>query len=301
MNIWTNRTWKPMLLKEIEKPFNSKDYIFEMKYDGIRALCFVSPKEITLLSRNGINMTMTYPEFIPIKNMVTKKVIFDGEIISLQNGKPSFSKLQQRNRLKNKKMIEKESKEDPVIFVVFDILYEDKDLTNLPLTARKKILNKYQDNDIFIKTKAIDSDGIPFFEEIKKRKLEGIVAKLKTGTYHINKRTGDFIKIKNIKRDEFYIGGYQFNEEKISLFLGEYIKDELCYVGKVSITKNNPAWPIIQKEKTSKNKFTDLKEDINYISPKLMCYIDYTEKTKNHHLRHPSFKGLVPYENNKNI
>ncbi len=147
MNLFTNQDFVPMLLNEIKKPFNDPDYIFELKFDGIRTLLFAEPKKITIRNKRGNILNNRYPELLNITKMVTKKVIFDGEIIIMINGKPSFDKLQERALLKNKLKIKYFAKTFPVIFIAYDILYEDKDLTHLPLIKRKKILNKYHNTE----------------------------------------------------------------------------------------------------------------------------------------------------------
>ena len=97
-----NKILSPMLLKEIDKPFKDDNYIFELKYDGIRALMYVSYKSFKLITRNGNDVASNFPEFKSIQKIVgKKKVIFDGEIVAFKNGKPSFSELQHRNHLKN--------------------------------------------------------------------------------------------------------------------------------------------------------------------------------------------------------
>ncbi len=293
MSIYDNRNFKPMLLKEIDKPFDSKDYIFEIKYDGIRSLCFANNKEIKFMSRNNKDLTNLYPELVSIKDNINNNVIFDGEIIALDSkGNPSFSKLQERSHLKDKTKISIASENNPVYYMVFDIIYENKDITDLSLMKRKKILNKYPDTEYFIKTMYVDTTGIKLFKEIKKRNLEGIVAKEKNSTYHINKRTDDFIKIKNIKRDEFIIIGYKINEMNISLYLGEE-KDTTQYVGKCSLSLNRSEAKKILSMKSSKKSFIDIDEEIIYLKDRIYCYITYTDKTKNNTLRHPVFKGLV--------
>lgn len=293
INIWKDRTWKPMLLKEIDKPFDSEDYIFELKFDGIRALIFVNNNEIKIQSRNKKDLTHLFPELQDLKKIVNKNVIFDGEIVAFNNEKVSFSKLQERLHLKNTNKILNESINNPVTFIAFDILYENKDLTTLPLLKRKDYLNKYKDNDYFIKTKIINKNGINLFKSVKKMKLEGIVAKLKTGKYYINKRTDDFIKIKNIQRDEFIIGGYEEKKNNIlSLSIGEYIDNKFHFVGKVSIGKKTSIYNKIKNLKKSKNYFYDFNEDINYVKPTITCHVEYLERTKNNHLRHPIYKDF---------
>ncbi len=291
MNMWKDRSFKPMLLKQIKKPFNDKDFIYELKFDGHRALIFVNNKNILVQSRNGKDITFLYPELESIKKIVNKNVIFDGEIICESDGKPSFKKIQTRSHLKDKNKIKKEMINNPVKFIVFDILYENKDLTNLNLLKRKEILNKYRDTDVFIKSKFIKEKGVELFKKIKKLKLEGIVAKNVNGKYHINKRTDDFIKIKNIERDKFYIGGYIENKNNtISLLLGEYLDNKFMYVGKVIMSKNKNLYDKLKVKKKSKNYFDNYKDKGIFIKPELACYIEYLERTKSNSLRHPIYK-----------
>lgn len=293
MNIWENRLWSPMLLKEIKKPFDSNDYLFEVKFDGIRALIFVSPTELTIQSRNKKDITYLFPELKSISSIVDKKVIFDGEIVAFENGMNSFAKIQERIHLKKDEKIKIESFSNPVTFVVFDILYEDKDLTNLPLEYRKKYLNCYQDTDVFIKSKVINKEGKKLFKSVKKLGLEGIVAKAKWGKYHINKRTDDFIKIKNIQRDQFTIGGFEKKKNGIlSLALGEFKNNSFHFVGKASIGKNHKLYNQILNKRLSKNYFCDFKENINYLKPDINCHVEYLERTKKNHLRHPIIKNI---------
>lgn len=290
MSLINRRDFKPMLLNSIDKPFDSKDYIFEIKYDGIRSLCFINNNKIEFLSRNNNILNNLYPELESIKDNINNNVIFDGEIIALDSmGNPSFTNLQKRSHLKDKNKISNSIKNNPVYYIVFDIIYENKDITNLPLMKRKEILNKYNDSEHFIKTMYVDTNGIKLFKEVKKRNLEGIVAKEKNGLYHINKRTDDFIKIKNIKRDEFIIIGYKVNIKNISLYLGEG-KENIKYVGKCSLSLNRREADLIQSMKTGK-KILNIDEDIIYLKDKVFCYITYTEK--NNTLRHPVFSGLV--------
>lgn len=291
INIWNERFWKPMLLKEIPKPFNNPKHIYEIKFDGIRAIIFASPKEFYIMSRNNKDLTNLYPELKSIQSLVTKKVIFDGEIISTEDRMPSFSKLQTRNRLKSQDKINEQAKKEPVNFIAFDILFENKDLTDLPLLKRKEILNNYKDTDVFIKTKYIQNEGIKLFKCVKNVGLEGIVAKNIDSKYHINSRTNDFIKIKNIQRDEFFIGGYiEKKNNVVSLLLGEYKKNKLVYVGKVTMGKKHELYQKLLKAKKVNNKFSNYDEEGIFVKPIYTCFVKYLERTKDNHLRHPVFQ-----------
>lgn len=284
-----NKIISPMLLKEVDEPFNSEDYIYELKYDGIRTLMYISDKTFKLITRNGNDVADIFPELKSIQKIVgNKKVIFDGEIVAFKNNKPSFSELQHRNHLKNKTKIKLMMDEIPVCFVVFDIIYQDKDLTNFSLLERKDILDKYKDTDVFIKTKMYE-DGLKLFDHIKKIGLEGIVAKLKSSNYIPNKRVDNWVKIKNFKKDYFYIYGYDKLKDKYALYLGEYKNKKLTPVGKVSVMPDNEVLKIVQKQKKIK-KFIDINENINFVEPINKILVHYMERTDNNTLRQPFIK-----------
>jgi len=286
-----NKILSPMLLKEVSKPFNDKNYIYELKYDGIRALIYASNKEFKIITRNGNNVASIYPELKSIQKIVGKhKVIFDGEIIAFHNNKPSFRELQKRSHLKNKSKINKMIEEIPVLFVAFDILYLDKDLTNLELMKRKKILNSFKDSDYFRKTIIYD-DGLELFKHIKKLGLEGIVAKQKTSKYIPNKRVDNWVKIKNFKKEHFYIHGFVKLKDKYSLFLGKYKNKKLTYVGKVSVTSDNQTLKQVKLLKKVSNKFDNFNEVGNYVDPKYKILVHYMERTDNETLRQPFIKS----------
>ena len=292
MSLWKNNKWQPMLLKEVKKPFNDSNYIYELKFDGYRAIIFADPNHVKVHNRKGEDITFLYPELQTIKQLVKKNMIFDGEIVMLENGVPSFKKLQARAHLKKKDKIMYQSKQNPVLFMCFDVLYDGQDLCKYPLVDRKKYLSKVKDNDTFIKVKEIDTMGIPFFKEVKKRNLEGIIAKKKNSIYEINKRTDSWLKIKNLKKEIFYIGGYIEKEKNsvISLLLVEKKNNQFLYVGKVSMGKKKKLYEKLKKMKIEKAPyFQKEKENAMYIKPIYLCEIEYLERTENNQLRQPIF------------
>lgn len=272
----------PMLLQEVPIHFSNK-YLYEIKFDGIRAIIYVSKSNIVIKSRNNNDLTRKFPELKAITNIVSKNCIFDGEIISFDN---KFSSIQKRLRLKNDLVIKDYALENPVIFMVFDIIYENKDLTNKPLLDRKKILDKYDDTNYFIKSR-VYSDGEKLFERVKKLGLEGIVAKEKNSLYYPNTRSNEWIKLKNYQTDSFYIGGYIKNKVGISLLLGEYINNKLYYVGKISVSKTNDLVKQVLSKKVSNNYFVNYQEKGIFIKPSIKITVNYLEKTKSNMLRHP--------------
>lgn len=288
MSLW-NKDIKPMLLGEVREVFDSKEYLYEVKYDGIRVLVFVSKDKVVIRSRYGIDITGLFPEMRVLCKMVECNVIFDGEIIMLDNNKVSFSKLQKRIHLKNKKTIEFLSKTNPVIFICFDVIYEGKDLINLSLLERKDVLSNYKDNDVFIKSTYVIEDGTKLFNAIKKLDMEGIVAKKINSKYLVNERSDNWLKIKNYKSGDFIILGYINKEEShvISLVLGEHLNKKIVYVGKVILGKKRNLADKILKMKKSKAVVKIKDKDVIYIKPEIKCLIKYLERTENGLLRQP--------------
>lgn len=273
-----------MLLEEVNEPFNDKNFLYEIKFDGIRALIYVSKNSFKILSRNGTNLTNKYPELNKIQKLVgNHEIIFDGEIIATEGAHPSFSLLQKRNKIK--KITDKIIEEVPVTFIAFDILYDNVDLTNLSLDKRKKILGQYPDNSVFIKSR-IYSDGLSLFKMVKKIGLEGIVAKKRKSIYLFGKRTSDWVKVKNIHVDNFIVHGYLEKTNTYSLLLGEYKNNKLKYVGKVSVNKRHEVMRKIKKSKKVNNSFVNFLEDAIYVEPTISVRVRYLEKHKSGALRH---------------
>ena len=273
-----------MLLEEVNEPFNDKNFLYEIKFDGIRALIYVSKNSFKILSRNGTNLTNKYPELKKIQKLVgNHEIIFDGEIIATEGALPSFSLLQKRNKIK--KITDKIIEEVPVTFIAFDILYDNVDLTNLSLDKRKKILGQYPDNSVFIKSR-IYSGGLSLFKMVKKIGLEGIVAKKRKSIYLFGKRTSDWVKVKNIHVDNFIVHGYLEKTNTYSLLLGEYKNNKLKYVGKVSVNKRHEVMRKIKKSKKVNNSFVNFLEDAIYVEPTISVRVRYLEKHKSGALRH---------------
>lgn len=286
MSLW-KKDFTPMLLKEVDEVFDDENYLYEVKYDGIRVLVFVSNDSVVIKSRYGIDITKLFPELSCLSKMVNGKVIFDGEIIILDDGRISFSKLQKRFHLKNKKTIDFLSKTNPVVFMCFDVLYENKDLINLSLLERKEILSKYEDNEVFVKSTYVYGKGSKLFEAIKSLDMEGIVAKRLDSKYLINERSDNWIKIKNYKSDDFLILGYINKENVISLVLGELLKGRIVYVGKVSLGKKRSLANKIMNMKEVKALIDIKDKDVIYVKPNVKCEVKYLERTSNGLLRQP--------------
>lgn len=280
-----NKIVKPMLLSESDTVLVNDNYIYEIKFDGIRALIYVIDNNIKIFTRNGKNITNLFPELKVITSSVKKNSILDGEIVCLTNNKPDFFKVQKRIHLKNKDKIEISSKNNPALFICFDILYYEKDITNEPLYKRKDELSKINESDYLLKSKVFE-DGEKLFKSIKRLDLEGIVCKDKFSTYQVNTRSNSWIKVKNYKVESFFIGGYTDGEkDRFSIYLGEKSNGKLRYVGKVFVSKKDKLYEKLKNRKSVNNPFLEFKENINFVKPIQEVKVKYIERNNNNHLR----------------
>jgi bifunctional non-homologous end joining protein LigD len=226
----------PMLATLSEKSFNNREWVFEIKWDGVRALSFIhkSRKIFKIQSRNENIITHRYPELAePLKTAINKNnfkesVVFDGEIVVLdKNGFPDFQRHQKRMNVDTKKDIELLSKQFPATYYIFDILYLDGiDLKIFPLITRRKILVniiiKESNNRIKI-SDFIEGEGKEIFENIKRMNLEGMIIKHRNSKYYPDTRSKEWIKIKNIKTQDCTVIGYTRGEGNRKKYFGSLL------------------------------------------------------------------------------
>jgi len=233
------RNIKPMLIGREEDPFDSEDYIYELKWDGERCIAYLDPAgEAELRNKRNVKMLPKVPELKDIWRQAKSKCILDGELMVLKDGKPDFFEIQRRSLSTNKIKIDLASKRYPATFIAFDLLYYDsKDVSWLPLMERKKLLQKaIVESERLALSRYIEKDGILFYKMAEEQELEGIVAKRKDSIYIQGKRTKEWAKIKRMKDDDFVICGYINKDNRItSLVLGKYKDNVLLYQGHVTM------------------------------------------------------------------
>lgn len=298
-DLFEDKNIDPMLLYETE-PFDDEDYIFELKLDGIRCIAYIEPKSVVLHNKRHKEVTGIYPELSDMKKCVKKRVILDGELVVLIDGKPNFYALQKRSLMSDEFKIKLAAYKSPVQFVAYDILYFDgEDLTDKPLTERKDILSKVvtEGHGLSI-SRYIEKNGIAFFELAKQEQLEGIVAKKKDGLYHIGKRTHDWVKIKVMQDEDLLICGYQPDENgKVKdLILGYYDdNDNLQCRGKVYLGVSESDKKIIgefaRKNTVTKPWFDKYKNAV-WLKPELIGTAHFMHETESGGMRQPVWKGL---------
>jgi bifunctional non-homologous end joining protein LigD len=281
----------------------SKNWIYEIKWDGYRVICNHSSTETTLYSRNGISFDSKFPELLENLKSLPKSAILDGEVVVLdKNGSPRFQWLQH---------YEDDPKGD-LIYMVFDLLYLDgHSLTHLPLIERKELLETLVEDIPMVRFSShIEGKGKAFFKEAVGKGLEGIIGKKANSFYHPGVRTEDWLKFKAKNSIEAIICGYTQSENRPfgSLILGLYKKGNLRYIGNCgtgfSIALQKELVLKFDKLKQSKSPFEE-KIQLSgrkpiWLKPILIAEVTFAEWTDQERLRQPSFKGLrvdkVPME-----
>jgi len=293
------KTIHPMLATLVDKPFDKKGWLYEIKWDGYRAIAFIHNKVVRLISRNQISFNQRYPDIAnDLKAFPAKTAILDGEIVCLDaRGKPNFQFMQNWQQ----------EHEGTLRYYVFDLLYlSGMDLRKEPLRVRKQLLKpllaplgrssiQYSDH--------IEDMGVAFFKTAKKARLEGVMAKDGDSTYHMF-RTRDWLKFKTHLRQEVVIGGFTTPRGSRvgfgSLLVGLYKGNKLKYTGHVGTGFSDSTLITLHKElkkiaqaKCPFDTTPDANTPVTYVKPKLICEVSFTEWTKDGSMRHPVFEGLV--------
>ena len=210
MDLFDQKGIKPMLIAEISEPFDDPNCIYELKLDGERCIAYLDKDSTVLQNKRALFLIPRYPELSSIHKSSKAKCILDGELAILINGKPAFSEIQRRSLMSNRFKIEMASEKYPACFTAFDILYfKDKQVMDLSLLERKQLLDKaISENERIATSRFIEERGTAFYNLTVEQDLEGIVAKYKGSKYFPGKHTKDWIKIKNLKDDDFVVCGY---------------------------------------------------------------------------------------------
>ena len=296
---WIN----PMLATLTKDYFDHQDWIYERKWDGERALVFKKNGKVSIYSRNHKKINDSYPELEKaFESAERENFIADGEICAFESNNSSFSKLQGRMQIKDRKRAALTS--IPVFYYFIDLLYIDRYLiTNLPLRERKKILkSSFEFNDPLRFTSHRNENGVAYFEEACDKGWEGLIAK-DAGASYSEGRSKKWLKFKCINRQEFVIGGYTEPEGSRqgfgALLIGYHEKDQLKYAGKVGTGYNdqllNSLARKMQKIEIGESPFESgaiKAKKVHWVKPKLIGEVEFTEWTRDGKLRHSSFIGL---------
>lgn len=296
MDLFDQKGIHPMLISEMKEAFDDPNFIYELKLDGERCIAYLDHSSTVLQNKRALILNARYPELSQLHKAAREKCILDGELAILVNGKPDFSEVQRRSLTSNPFKIEMALKKSPACFTAFDILYYgDHPVMDLPLMERKILLNQaIKENGKLAISRYVEANGIAFYHLAAEQDLEGIVAKRKESFYFSGKRTKDWIKIKNLKDDDFVICGYvQKANNVVSLVLGQYSNQQLQYKGHVTLGVSREDFQLISDTPSiSISPLSQSDESAVWIQPSLVCTVQYMEKTASGMLRQPVFKGL---------
>ncbi|HHW75146.1 MAG TPA: DNA ligase [Firmicutes bacterium] len=225
---------QPMEPLSKKEPFNSPDYIFQVKWDGVRILAMLEQRRVTLKNRRGNPRTGQYPELQKLVGLVEAgSAVFDGEVVALMEGKPSLSRVLQRDSSRRESVTGALQRQIPCTYCLFDLLYLDgTDLTDSPIERRQQLLAKVVRSAPPLYLCDSFHEGIALYREIERAELEGIVAK-KKGSLYWSGKSADWLKIKPRRRQLCVVGGLNMAGGAVgSLLLGAYRGGELLYIGK---------------------------------------------------------------------
>ena len=286
----------PMMARLHDGPFSDPDWIFEIKWDGYRAVAECDGHKVRLYSRSGLNFGHDYPAIYTALQALKTDAVLDGEIVAFDaNGKPSFQLLQGAR-----------SDGTPLTYQAFDILYyKGKSLEARPLLERKAILKKLlaKAPDVIRYCDHVTGDGEAFFKVAQAKGLEGLIAKKAGSVYEEGNRSAYWLKIKHVQTDEAIICGYTQPKGSRKYFgallLGMYRDGVLTYIGHTGTGFNTKTlqelYDTMQPYRQDESPFntkTPLNAPTTWLAPKLVAAIKFTEITKDGIRRHPVFMGL---------
>lgn len=296
----------PMLSALTDEPVDAEGWIHEPKLDGIRAIAAIKNGRVSLTSRNGLDLTLAYPDIVKDLESYDADIIFDGEVVALdEKGRPSFQALQQRSGLRRGSDVKNAQGRTPVFYYVFDILFLDnKLLTGVKLVERKELLKQHlvpTDKVRFVEPLA--TDGTTAYKVCLNLGLEGLVSKRLDSVYEFGRRSKFWLKVKPTLSSEFVVCGFTEGTGARrntfgALILGMFVKDKLVYVGGVGTGFNDKSLAALKSElarrETKKMPFAKkpLGKQIHWVEPELVAEVKFAEWTRDSMLRAPVFMRL---------
>jgi bifunctional non-homologous end joining protein LigD len=301
----------PMLATSVEEPFDDPEWLFEIKWDGYRAIAFITKGKVRLVSRNQNDLTAQYPELHNLPSFIkAETAILDGEIAALdEQGRASFSLMQQRTGIREAGRRTASRRDIPVLYYLFDLLYLDGyDLRRVPLERRKKALAQITDATGPVRYSDHFSQGKTLFDAARQKGLEGILAKRRDSFYE-ERRSQAWLKIKITQTLDCVIGGYT-DPEGSRLYFGSIVlglydkKGDLIHVGQAGSGFDQASlkeiWQVLKKRETNRSPFphgVEALRKVHWVKPQLVAEIKFSEWTHETaeggaKMRAPVFLGL---------
>jgi bifunctional non-homologous end joining protein LigD len=298
---------KPMLATSGSMPRHPEEWAFEIKWDGVRALCYAADGRLHMESRNLLDITPRYPEVHGLAQALAgHEAVLDGEVVAFDAaGRPSFQTLQARMHVADSRAVDRLVHDVPVVLMLFDIVWLDgRSLMAEPWTERRRVLESLGlDDACWRVSTAWPGQGDALVAQTKARGLEGVMAKKLDSPYEPGRRSRCWVKIKNVNRQEVVVGGWLEGSGSRtgrlgSLIIGCYDGTGLRLAGKVGTGFTDrmledlgrtlgplarPTSPFVDHVPWRQARF---------VEPALVAEVEFTEWTSAGTMRHPSFKGL---------
>lgn len=302
-------TVAPMLATPVTDPFSRAGWLFEMKYDGVRALATVADGKVRLRSRHGRDETRRYPELQALSGALSvADAVVDGEVVALDpEGRPAFELLQQRLNLGDLRQVEQARAAVPAVYMAFDLLgAAGHDLRDLPLRERKRILRSLlTDGDVVRYADHVEAEGKPLFEAVTARGVEGVVAKDGSSRYEAGRRSPAWLKLRAWRTQDCAIGGFTAGRAGRgalgALVLGVMDGPDLVPCGRVGSGLGEAALRDLATRLEGLRvddcpfitvPVTDTRP--TWVRPELVCSVRHMGWTRAGTLRQPVFRGLRP-------
>jgi bifunctional non-homologous end joining protein LigD len=303
----------PMLARLSQLPRDDGKWAVEVKWDGVRAIAYCKPGRIKLQTRNLNDVTAQYPEVRRLSRVLgSHDAVLDGELVVYdENGRPSFERLQQRIHNSDENTIRRRMKTHPVFYVVFDLLYFDGyDLMNEPYTRRRELLEALELSGEHWQTpRYAVGHAKELLAASKEQGLEGVVLKRLDSVYCPGQRTGTWLKVKNVSRQELVIGGWTPGEGRRkkhlgALLVGYFEHDEegkrvLRYGGKVGtgfkaedLTELAARLAPLERNTSPFGAGPRPPKEALFVEPRLVAEVEFREITAEGMVRHGAYKGL---------
>ena len=297
MGVFDEKNISPMLIAQMQEPFNDDNWIYELKLDGCRCIGYFDQSGTCLRNKRNMELLPRFPELKELHRSVSERTVLDGELVVLQNGVPDFFELQRRTLLTDRFKIEMAAARHPASFIAYDCLYGgSRSIMDRPLLERKELLQaSVKESGRIAISRYIPTDGIGLFRAADEKELEGIVAKRSDSLYYPGRRTKDWIKFKRMADEEFVVCGYiRKNAKTFSIILGKYHNGTYLYKGHVTLGVTKAA--VSQLKESGAMPFTSIpsgagNESAVWVYPDQVCTVEYMPNTKNS-LRQAVFKGF---------
>ncbi len=299
---------EPMLARLAKLPRDERRWAFEVKWDGVRAIAYVESGRVRMQSRNGRDITPRYPEVAPLgRALGARPAILDGEVVAFdESGRPDFGRLQSRMHLASDPAVRRRMRDTPVVYVIFDLLWLDgRSLMGLSYAERRAALEALALRGAAWQVPAAQlGDGAALLRASRSLGLEGVVAKRRDSAYEPGRRSACWLKVKNVHRQDFVIGGWLPGEGgrsgRVGALLVGYHDDQgaLRYAGRVGTGFTEAELERVRKLldplAAGESPFEGRQppKASRFVRPELVAEVEFREWTHTGTLRAPSYKGL---------